>query len=146
MIIFLKKRNNYRKAFHDFDAERIARYNQQDIDRLLQDAGIVRNRLKIESAIKNARGFLQIREEFSSFADFLWRYVDGIPLQNAWTSMAEIPATTKLSDMMSKDLKKQGFNFVGSTICYAFMQAVGMINDHTIDCFKYSEIKSLSQQ
>jgi len=142
-LTILKKRANYRKAFHDFDAERIARYGQDEIERLMHDAGIVRNRLKIESAIKNARGFLQIREELPSFADYLWQYVDGKPIINAWQDTADIPAHTPLSAQLSKDLKKRGFNFVGSTICYAFMQSIGMVNDHTTDCFRYPEINRL---
>ena len=142
-LTILKKRANYRKAFHDFDAERIARYGQDEIERLMHDAGIVRNRLKIESAIKNARGFLQIREELPSFADYLWQYVDGKPIINAWQDTADVPAHTPLSAQLSKDLKKRGFNFVGSTICYAFMQSIGMVNDHTTDCFRYPEINQL---
>ena len=142
-LTVLRKRENYRKAFHGFDCERIARYAKKDVTRLLADAGIVRNRLKIESAIKNARGVLGIQEEFGSLDAFLWRYVDGVPIQNAWQSMQELPAKSGLSDMMSKDLKKRGCSFVGSTICYAFMQAVGMVNDHTTDCFRYKEIKRL---
>jgi DNA-3-methyladenine glycosylase I len=110
------------------------------VQRLLSDSGIVRNRLKIGSAIKNARGVLNIKEEFGSLDTFLWRYVDGMPIHNEWKSMAEIPVTTERSDRMSKDLKKRGFNFVGSTICYAFMQAVGMVNDHTTDCFRHEEL------
>ena len=112
--------------------------------RLLSDSGIVRNRLKIESTIKNARGVLRIQEEFGSLDLYLWRYVEGVPRQNVWKSMAELPAKTELSDTMSKELKKRGFNFVGSTICYAFMQAVGMVNDHTTDCFRHKKIKELS--
>ena len=127
--------------FHSFDCETIAKYSQRDINHLLADSGIVRNRLKIESAIKNARGVINLQEEFGSLDSYLWRYVDGIPKQNEWKSIAEIPVKTKISDMMSKDLKKRGFNFVGSTICYAFMQAVGMVNDHTTDCFRHEEIK-----
>ena len=141
-LTILKKRENYRKAFQAFDYERIGRYTKKDINRLLSDAGIVRNRLKIESTIRNAQGALAIIEEYGSLDAYLWRYVDGVPQQNAWKSMAEVPAKTELSDTMSKDLKKRGFNFVGSTICYAFMQAVGMVNDHTTDCFRYREIKS----
>ena len=144
-LTILKKRENYRKAFHAFNCERIAKYTETDVTRLLADSGIVRNRLKIESAIKNARGALNIQKDFGSLDAYLWRYVDGIPKQNASKSMAELPAKTELSDMMSKDLKKRGFNFMGSTICYAFMQAVGMVNDHTTDCFRYSEIKELAQ-
>jgi DNA-3-methyladenine glycosylase I len=139
-LTILRKRENYRKAFHTFDFERIARYGRQDITRLLNDSGIVRNRLKIEAAIKNAQGALVIRQEWGSLDAFLWRYVDGTPVQNTWKRMAELPAKTKESDQMSRDLKKQGFSFVGSTICYAFMQAVGMVNDHTTDCFRYQEI------
>ncbi len=145
-LTILKKRDNYRKAFHAFDVARIARYDQHEIDRLMQDTGIVRNRLKIESTIKNARGFLQIREEFSSFADYLWQYVDGKPIINSWADISAIPAHTPLSDQLSKDLKKRSFNFVGSTICYAFMQSIGMVNDHTTDCFRYREINLLAEQ
>jgi len=141
-LTILKKRDSYRKAFHHFDVERIARYTQKDVDRLLSDEGIIRNRLKIESTIKNAQGTLKIREEHGSLDAFLWRYVDGRPIQNARKSMKEIPAQTKESEAMSRDLKKRGFNFVGPTICYAFMQAVGMVNDHTTDCFRYKEIKA----
>lgn len=142
-LTILKKRQNYRKAFHGFDCERVARYTGEDVARLLSDSGIVRNRLKIESAIKNARCVLAIQEEYGSLDAYLWRYVDGVPKQNAWRSISELPATTDLSDVMSKDLKKRGFNFVGSTICYAFMQAVGIVNDHATDCFRYREIKKL---
>jgi len=145
-LTILKKRENYRKAFHAFDCEAIANYSQPDIDRLLADSGIVRNRLKINSAIKNARGVIGIQEEFGSLDSFLWRYVEGISLQNEWKSMAELPAKTELSDMMSKDMKKRGFSFVGSTICYAFMQAVGMVNDHTTDCYRHAEVKLLARQ
>jgi DNA-3-methyladenine glycosylase I len=142
-LTILKKRDNYRKAFDAFDSERVARYTEHDVRRLLSDSGIVRNQLKIEAAIKNARGVLDIVDEWTSLDAYLWRYVDGVPKQNAWKSMAELPAKTKASDMMSRDLKKRGFNFVGSTICYAFMQAVGMVNDHTTDCFRHREIKTL---
>jgi DNA-3-methyladenine glycosylase I len=142
-LTILKKRENYRKAFDSFDIETAATYSQDDINRLLADSGIVRNRLKINSAIKNARGVISIQEEFGSLDSYLWRYVDGIPKQNEWKSMAEIPAKTELSEMMSTDLKKRGFNFVGPTICYAFMQAVGMVNDHTTDCFRHKEIKKI---
>lgn len=143
-LTILKKRDNYRKAFHDFDAATIAHYDQTEVDRLMQDASIVRNRLKIEAAIKNARGFLQIREEFSSFADYLWRYVDGRPIVNSWQDHSAIPPNTPLSDQLSKDLKRRSFNFVGSTICYALMQSIGMVNDHTTDCFRYHEINQLA--
>jgi len=140
-LTILKKRDNYRKAFHGFDPQKIAGYTATDVQRLLADPGIVRNRRKIESAIRNARGVLAIREEFGSFDSFLWRYVDYQPIQNAWRSLAEVPAKTAISDMISKDLKKRGFNFVGSTICYAFMQAVGMVNDHIVGCFRYERVK-----
>lgn len=145
-LTILKKRENYRKAFHDFDCERIASYTSRDVRRLLGDAGIVRNRRKIESTVKNARGTLVIIEEFGSLDSFIWRYVDGIPIQNKWKAVAEIPPKTVLSDAMSRDLKKRGFNFVGSTICYSFMQAVGMVNDHTMDCFRHKEIVNIAQQ
>jgi len=142
-LTILKKRENYRKAFHAFDCGHIAQYTEADVTRLLSDAGIVRNRLKIESAIKNAQGVLGIQEECGSLDSYLWRYVDGVPKQNAWRSMSELPVKTELSDAMSKDLKKRGFNFVGSTICYAFMQAVGMVNDHTTGCFRYKDIRKM---
>lgn len=145
-LTILKKRDNYRKAFHDFDPKKVAGYSAADVRRLLADPGIVRNRLKIEAAIKNARGVLAIREEFGSFDAFIWGYVDYQPKQNAWRSLAEIPASTALSDTISKDLKKRGFGFVGTTICYAFMQAVGMVNDHVVGCFRYDEVKKLVQQ
>jgi len=142
-LTILKKRENYRKAFDGFDCERIANYTEADVTRLLAESGIVRNRLKIESAIRNARGVLKVREDHGSLDSYLWRYVEGVPKQNARESMADLPAKTELSDMMSRDLKKRGFNFVGSTICYAFMQAVGMVNDHTTDCFRHNEIHAL---
>jgi DNA-3-methyladenine glycosylase I len=145
-LTVLRKRQNYRKAFHDFDPEIVATYSQIDLDRLLAEPGIIRNRLKIESAIKNARGVLAIIEELGSLDSFLWRYVDGKPQQNAWTSIAEIPAQTKKADMMSKDLKRRGFNFVGPTICYAFMQAVGMVNDHTVQCFRHEQVRQMVQE
>jgi len=141
----LKKRENYRKAFHNFACELVARYTDRDVARLIADPGIVRNRLKIASAIKNAQGVLAIREQYGSLDAFLWRYVDETPIQNAWQRLEEVPAQTTLSDQMSKDLKKRGFSFVGSTICYAFMQAVGMVNDHLTDCFRYQEIAQISK-
>jgi len=143
-LTILKKRENYRKAFHAFGCECIANYTEADVKRLLSNSGIVRNRLKIESTIRNAQGVLDIKEKYGSLDSYLWRYVDGKPRQNTWRDMAELPAMTELSGMMSKDLKKRGFNFVGPTICYAFMQATGMVNDHTTDCFRYKEIKRLS--
>jgi DNA-3-methyladenine glycosylase I len=133
----LKKRENYRSAFDEFDAARIARYQQRKIARLLADPGIVRNRLKIASTIQNARAFLKIQKETGSFDCYIWQYVDGRPRINVWKSLRQVPARTAQSDTMSKDLQKRGFNFVGSTICYAFMQAVGMVNDHMVDCFRY---------
>jgi DNA-3-methyladenine glycosylase I len=145
-LTILKKRQNYRKAFDNFDCQRIAAYTETDVQRLLGDSGIVRNRLKIGSAIQNARGVINIQEEFGSFDSYLWRYVEGIPLQNDYDLLEALPANSALSDTMSKDLKKRGFNFVGSTICYAFMQAVGMVNDHTTDCFRHQEIKKLAGQ
>ena len=145
-LTILKKRENYRNAFHNFDCETIAAYTPKDVHRLLGDPGIVRNRLKIESAIKNARGSLAIMEEFGSLDSFLWRYVDGVPVQNNWKSMAEMVPTTAQSDAMSRGLKRRGFNFVGPTICYAFMQAIGMVNDHTTDCFRHKEIRKLVQR
>jgi DNA-3-methyladenine glycosylase I len=135
----LKKREGYRRAFHGFDAARIARYNQRSVARLMNDAGIVRNRLKIESTISNARAYLALRETEGSFADYLWGFVDGQPLHPARDSVGAIPTTSATSDAMSLDLKKRGFRFVGPTICYAFMQAAGLVNDHTVDCFRYAE-------
>jgi len=144
-LTLLKKRENYRNALHGFDPERIAAYTQRDTQRLLADAGIVRNRLKLASAIRNARGTLAIQDPHGSLAAFLWRHADHTPRQNAWRSLAEIPARTTQSDAMSRDLKRLGFNFVGSTICYAFMQSVGMVNDHIVGCFRYPEIQRLAQ-
>ena len=133
----LRKREGYRRAFDGFDAEKIARYGPEKIASLLDDPGIVRNRLKVNAAVGNARAYLEIQDELGSFSDYLWQFVDGEPLVNAWTTLSEVPASTAQSDTMSKALKKRGFKFVGSTICYAFMQAVGMVNDHTTDCFRY---------
>jgi DNA-3-methyladenine glycosylase I len=138
-ITILKKRENYRRAFDNFDAHKIARYNSSKIQKLLADPGIVRNRLKIESAVRNAKAFLSIQKEFSSFDHYIWRFVGGRPIRNQRRSLSEIPARTAVSDTMSRDLLKRGFKFVGSTICYAFMQAVGMVNDHTMDCFRYGK-------
>jgi DNA-3-methyladenine glycosylase I len=145
-LTILRKRDNYRKAFDRFDPQKVARYSAADVRRLLADPGIVRNRLKIESAIRNARGVLAVADEFGSFDSFIWRSVDHRPRQNAWRSLAEIPASTALSDRMSKELKKRGFSFVGSTICYAFMQAVGMVNDHVVGCFRHEELKKMARQ
>jgi len=145
-LTILKKRENYRKALHGFDPVKVAAYSEHEIQRLLADSGIVRNRLKIEAAIKNARGVLEIKEQYGTLDAFLWRYVDGTPLRNAWKSMAELPAKTARSEAMSKDLKRMGFNFVGSTICYSFMQAVGMVNDHLITCFRHAEITRMADK
>ena len=142
-ITILKKREHYRKAFHEFDCEKIAAYTSRDMKRLLEDPGIVRNRLKVQSAIDNARCALAIKDEFGSLDSFLWKYVDGVPLQNKWKRMGDIPTQTTQSEAMSKDLKRRGFNFVGATICYSFMQAVGMVNDHTTDCFRSVEIRKI---
>lgn len=133
----LRKRENYRKAFAGFDPARVARFDRAKIARLLANDGIVRNRLKIDSAISNAKAFIEVQREFGAFDKFIWRFVEGRPLVNSRRSIKELPATTAESDAMSKDLLKRGFRFVGSTICYAMMQATGMVNDHTIDCFRY---------
>jgi DNA-3-methyladenine glycosylase I len=140
-LTILRKRNNYRKAFDGFDPNLVARYGQREIRRLLADPGIVRNRLKIEAAVNNARVVLGIMEAHGSLSDYLWRYVDNEPIQNQWKRLDEIPAATPLSQAMSKDLKKLGCRFVGPTICYAFMQAVGMVNDHTVDCYRHGELR-----
>lgn len=139
-ITILKKRDAYRLAFAGFDPEQVAAFGEADRAELLQNAGIVRNRLKIDAAIGNARAFVAVQEEFGSFDSYLWRFVEGKPVQNAWRQLGEVPASTPISDRLSKDLKQRGFRFVGSTICYAFMQAVGMVNDHTTDCFRWREL------
>ena len=139
-ITILRKRENYRAAFDNFDAVCIARYDADKIASLLQDAGIVRNRLKLEAAVVNAQKFLDVRAEFGSFGRFIWQLTDGKPKQNTWRSLADVPVNTPQSDAMSKELKRRGFKFVGTTICYAFMQATGMVNDHTIDCFRHKEL------
>jgi DNA-3-methyladenine glycosylase I len=138
--IILKKREGYRRAFDNFDAEKIARYTSGKTARLLADPGIVRNRLKIAATIENARVYLTLKEEPGGFSDYLWQFVGGEPKINTWKTMRAVPARTTASDAMSKALKKRGFKFIGSTICYAFMQATGMVNDHTVDCFRYSEL------
>lgn len=137
----LNKRKNFEKAFDKFNPKKISKYKEKDFNRLMGDAGIVRNRLKIRSTIQNAKAFLEIQNEFSSFSKYIWGFVNHEPIQNNFKSLKELPAKTFVSDEMSKDLKKRGMNFVGSTICYAFMQAAGMVNDHTIDCFRYKEVK-----
>lgn len=138
-LTILKKRDNYRRAYANFDIATVANFGPADVERLLQDSGIVRNRLKVAASINNARAVLQIQQEFGSLDAFLWNFVDGIPKQNSWNTLAELPARTTESDRMSKELLARGCKFVGSTICYAFMQAVGMVNDHTVDCFRYRE-------
>lgn len=135
-LTILKKRDNFRKAFDHFDAEKVARYTAKKIDLLMQDAGIVRNALKIQAAVTNAQQFLNVQDAFGSFDRYIWQFVDGKPIVNHWAHIKQIPASTKHSDAMSKDMKQRGFKFVGTTICYAFMQAVGMVNDHTLDCFR----------
>jgi DNA-3-methyladenine glycosylase I len=142
-ITVLRKRKNYRKALDKFDYKKIARYDKEKIDVLLHDAGIIRNRLKIASIVQNARAFLAVQKEFGSFDSYIWQFVNNKPIQNGFKKLSEIPPRTDISDAMSKDLKKKGFNFVGSTICYAHMQATGMVNDHTTDCFRYDEICKL---
>jgi DNA-3-methyladenine glycosylase I len=136
----LRKRQNYRAAFANFQPTSVARFDQRRVERLLSDPGIVRNRLKIMSAVQNARAFIKVAGEFGSFDAYVWRFVDGKPKRNAWRSHKQVPAETAESSAMSKDLRKRGFNFVGSTICYAFMQAVGMVNDHLVECFRWGEI------
>ena len=138
-ITVLRKRENYRSAFDQFDPEKIARYGEDKKRKLLQNPGIVRNKLKISSAVNNAKCYLQVRASGSSFSDFLWQFVDGKPIQNRFESLDKIPPSTDISETMSKDLKKAGFSFVGPTICYALMQATGMVNDHLVDCFRYKE-------
>ena len=136
----LNKRENYRKAFDGFDPERVARYDRRKIQQLLRDPGIVRNKLKIRSAVENAKAFLCVQQEFGSFDRYIWQFVGGKPRVSRRKSFRQVPARTAQSDAMSKDLKRRGFRFVGSTICYAFMQAVGMVNDHTVECFRYEEL------
>jgi DNA-3-methyladenine glycosylase I len=139
-LLILKKRENYRKAFSNFDAKQIARYDEKQIQALMNNPGIVRNRLKIHSAIENAKGFLAVQKEFGSFDKFIWQFTGGRTIQNSWKELNEVPAKTKESDAMSKELKRRGFRFVGSTICYAFMQAAGMVNDHVVTCFRYKQV------
>ncbi|MEZ4717381.1 MAG: DNA-3-methyladenine glycosylase I [Caldilineaceae bacterium] len=141
-ITILRKRENYRAAFDNFDAETIVRYDDAKIAALLENPGIVRNRLKVNGVVKNARAFLAVQEEFGSFDAYIWRFVDGAPIVNAWTTLSQLPALTDEATTMSKDLKKRGFTFVGPTICYAFMQACGLVNDHTTDCFRYPQLTS----
>lgn len=140
-LTILRKRENFRRAFDDFDPVKIASYGPEKIQSLLADAGIIRNKLKVNAAVTNAQAFLKVQDEFGSFDRYIWQFVNGQPIQNQFRSIQEIPATSPESDRMSKDLKKRGFKFVGSTICYAHMQATGMVNDHIVSCFRYDEIK-----
>jgi len=139
----LKKREGYRRAFADFDPEKVARFSEKKVAKLFADPGIVRNRLKVASAVSNARAFLEIQEEKGSFSDYIWAFVDGTPIQNRWRSLSDIPATTPLAGTISNDLKKRGFRFVGPTIVYAHMQATGMVNDHVVGCFRHREVAAL---
>jgi DNA-3-methyladenine glycosylase I len=141
----LKKRDNYRQAFDHFDPAIVARYNQKRRKRLLANAGIVRNRLKIDAAVENAKAFLKVQDAIGTFDEYIWEFVGHEPRQNTWKSIREVPAKNPQSDAMSKDLKRRGFKFVGSTICYAFMQAVGMVNDHLVDCFRHAELRKASE-
>ena len=138
-ITVLRKRETYRKAFAHFDVHKVAAFDDSDVERLLQDPGIVRNRLKVASTISNARHFIELQREYGSFSHYIWGFVDGTPIVNHWWSPAQIPASTELSDRISKEMKKRGFKFFGTTICYAFLQAVGVVNDHTTDCFRYGQ-------
>jgi len=140
----LRKREGYRKAFDNFDAKKIAKYSEADVSRLLANPEIIRNRLKVNAIVTNARSFLRVQKEFGSFDRYIWQFVNGKPIQNSWKKITEIPSTSSESVAMSKDLKKRSFKFVGATICYAFMQAVGMVNDHVVSCFRYDEVKSRS--
>ena len=139
-LIVLNKRKNFRKAFHRFNPKRVAKYTDEDVQRLLADAGIIRNRAKIRAAINNAQRFLEVQKEFGSFDKYIWQFVGGKPIKNKHKTLKDIPATSKESDAMSKDLRARGFQFVGSTICYAFMQAAGLVNDHVVECFRYKQI------
>ncbi len=142
----LRKRNNYRLAFAKFDPAAVARFDRRKQEKLLRDPGIVRNRLKVAAAVENARAFLRVQEEFGSFDAYIWRFVDGHPKTNAPKTMKSVPASTAESDAMSKDLRKRGFRFVGSTICYAFMQATGLVNDHLLECFRYRDVSKMGKR
>ena len=139
-LTILRKREGYRKAFAEFDPQKVARFTESKIEKLLQDASIIRNKLKVRSAVTNAKAFLKVQEEFGSFDKYIWQFTDGKPIVNHWKTMKDIPPRTKESDIMSKDLISRGFKFVGSTICYAHMQATGMVNDHTTECFRHSQL------
>jgi DNA-3-methyladenine glycosylase I len=142
-ITILRKRENFRKAFDQFNYKKIATYGDDKFESLLQDAGIIRNKLKIKATITNAQAFMKVQDEFGSFSNYIWKFTNGKPIQNAFTNRHDVPATTELSDTISKDLKKRGFKFVGSTVVYAFMQATGIVNDHTVDCYRYKEVQKL---
>ena len=142
----LRKREGFRRAFDNFDAKKVSRYSEADVSRLLVNSEIIRNRLKINAIVTNARSFLRVQEEFRSFDRYIWQFVNGRPIQNSWKKMTEIPSGSSESEAMSKDLKKRGFKFVGTTICYAFMQAVGMVNDHVTGCFRYDQLKNRSER
>lgn len=140
----LKKREGYRNAFQNFDVDKVARFDEQKVQELLHNPEIIRNELKIRAAVNNAQKFIAIRNEYGRFTDYIWSFVDGEPIQNEWNQLSEVPATTELSDKLSKDLKSRGFKFLGSTTVYAHMQATGLVNDHTVDCFRYEEIKNMT--
>ena len=139
-ITILRKRENFRAAFDNFDYKKIANYGEEKVQRLLQDAGIIRNKLKVRATISNAQAFMDVQGEFGSFSKYIWGFIDGAPITNSYKDLKEVPANTALSDAISKDLKKRGFKFVGSTVIYAHMQATGMVNDHLVDCFRYTEV------
>lgn len=143
-ITVLRKRENFRRAFDNFDYRKIATYSEEKLEELRNDAGIIRNRQKIAAAVSNARAFMEVQEEFNSFSNYIWKFVDHSPLQNEWENLKQVPATTAVSDALSKDLKKRGFKFVGSTVVYAHMQATGMVNDHITDCFRHSEVRKMT--
>jgi DNA-3-methyladenine glycosylase I len=140
-LTILKKRENFRKAFDGFDPKKVVRYNEKKIEKLMKDSGIIRNRMKIQATINNAKRFLEVQKEFGSFDNYIWGFTKGKPKVNSWKTMSQIPATSKLSDEISKDLKDRGFKFVGSTIIYAHLQAIGIVNDHIVSCFRYKELK-----
>ena len=144
-ITILRKRENFREAFDNFEYKKIAQYTEQDINRLMDNTGIIRNRLKIKATITNAQQFMKLQDDFGSFSNYIWSFVNGIPIQNSWVTYKEAPANTLLSDTISKDLKKRGFKFVGPTVIYAHMQATGMVNDHEVDCFRYDEVIKLGE-
>ncbi|MCH7591017.1 DNA-3-methyladenine glycosylase I [PVC group bacterium] len=141
-LTILKKRDEYRKVFKNFDPVKVGLFTKKDVEKHLKNPGIVRNRLKVESTVSNAKAYLAVQKEFGSFCNYIWKFIEGKPIQNSFKTLSQIPAKTPLSDEISDDLKKRGFRFVGSTICYAFMQAIGMVNDHTVDCYRYKEIKN----